>query len=605
MAPPDRKLWKIEVICWVIIVILSGWSFRLMNNEWAKIGGGQRVRMPAVSKQEDLTKGRNLLLKLLDTQYSLGQQSLRLIPRVGTREELEITTDDAKATKIISDATRFDYALRELRVEKLVCKSTSGKTLGTYVTTPNFLGIGVAPDLILLDLIGGTKTRTTSNTNLIENILLLEVERHVSRYLSADPQDPLLIMDRALVNRIRGKDMDQQRRALEKVIAINKIDPQAKQRVALATNLLALLTILSDKQIAPHSANSSEATSIELKTSETARVNELITFIRDNTPKDYFQTYLIAATYDHFGENAKSEAVIAEFSKDRNTSYRMFAILASSALASLLLLLVSYRRKENIWLLPGKGDLIACPVAYGWFKPLLIVFLSASISTLMLVFVFLQCPPLLITGGSTLIAAFDPNRVALLDVADQLAVTLPVIVLTYLFVGMRLPFLEFIRLRLQSYEYTLKNMLSFGRIGFGICWAIANVCMFLSLWFHYPGDKPSTIGIGLIATSAQPTAIALWFFGSAILAPLTEEIIFRGILHSALRRHCGFIPAALLGSLIFALVHQEFTPWWLIHKFLMGYINVYLLEKTGSIVPGIINHVLINTFVVIFLCLCS
>ena len=30
-----------------------------------------------------------------------------------------------------------------------------------------------------------------------------------------------------------------------------------------------------------------------------------------------------------------------------------------------------------------------------------------------------------------------------------------------------------------------------------------------------------------------------------------------------------------------------------------------LLEKTGSIIPGIINHMLLNAFVVLFLCICS
>lgn len=83
--------------------------------------------------------------------------------------------------------------------------------------------------------------------------------------------------------------------------------------------------------------------------------------------------------------------------------------------------------------------------------------------------------------------------------------------------------------------------------------------------------------------------------GSAILivflAPLGEEMVFRGIAYTALRRR-GKWRALTVTSLLFAVAHMQVIHF--IPIFLIGLILAYLFERTGSLKPAIALHVLVN-----------
>ncbi len=88
--------------------------------------------------------------------------------------------------------------------------------------------------------------------------------------------------------------------------------------------------------------------------------------------------------------------------------------------------------------------------------------------------------------------------------------------------------------------------------------------------------------------------------GSAILivflAPLGEEMVFRGIAYTALRRR-GRTRALMVTSLLFAVAHMQvihFAP-----IFFIGLILAYLFERTGSLKPAIALHVLVNLILMI------
>ena len=79
---------------------------------------------------------------------------------------------------------------------------------------------------------------------------------------------------------------------------------------------------------------------------------------------------------------------------------------------------------------------------------------------------------------------------------------------------------------------------------------------------------------------------------AAVVAPVVEEIYFRGWVFRALRERYGAPPAYLGSSLLFALVHlnvQALVPILAIALFL-----AYVYQRTGSIVPGIIAHAFNN-----------
>jgi CAAX protease family protein len=85
----------------------------------------------------------------------------------------------------------------------------------------------------------------------------------------------------------------------------------------------------------------------------------------------------------------------------------------------------------------------------------------------------------------------------------------------------------------------------------------------------------------------------VWFFiVGAILAPLVEEIFFRGFLFQGFRARYGWIPGLLLSSGIFGLAHLD--PVALIPTFILGCLLAYLYQRSNSIWPGVIMHMLVN-----------
>ncbi|MBN1306049.1 MAG: CPBP family intramembrane metalloprotease [Anaerolineales bacterium] len=80
---------------------------------------------------------------------------------------------------------------------------------------------------------------------------------------------------------------------------------------------------------------------------------------------------------------------------------------------------------------------------------------------------------------------------------------------------------------------------------------------------------------------------------SIVLAPLVEEIFFRGFIYSSLRKKFNWIAAGAISSGIFALFHL--MPVVFIPTFVLGFVFSYLYERTHSLWPGILLHLLVNT----------
>lgn len=78
-----------------------------------------------------------------------------------------------------------------------------------------------------------------------------------------------------------------------------------------------------------------------------------------------------------------------------------------------------------------------------------------------------------------------------------------------------------------------------------------------------------------------------------ILAPVLEEIFFRGIICGILKRFIPFFIANLIQALCFAIYHGNLVQG--IYAFLLGLFIGLLLYLTGSIVYTIAFHIGINT----------
>lgn len=89
----------------------------------------------------------------------------------------------------------------------------------------------------------------------------------------------------------------------------------------------------------------------------------------------------------------------------------------------------------------------------------------------------------------------------------------------------------------------------------------------------------------------------LWFLVFStllvvILGPIVEEVFFRGFAYGALKKRWGKQFAMILTAAVFAGLHTNLFGFLPIMA--LGYLLVYMYEKTGSLIPSIAIHILHN-----------
>ena len=81
-----------------------------------------------------------------------------------------------------------------------------------------------------------------------------------------------------------------------------------------------------------------------------------------------------------------------------------------------------------------------------------------------------------------------------------------------------------------------------------------------------------------------------------VIAPVFEELAFRGLLFGVLRRRFQWMPAAAISAGIFALAHG-YGLIGFISVFWSGLLWAWIYERTGSLLPGMIAHAVNNLLV--------
>jgi membrane protease YdiL (CAAX protease family) len=81
-----------------------------------------------------------------------------------------------------------------------------------------------------------------------------------------------------------------------------------------------------------------------------------------------------------------------------------------------------------------------------------------------------------------------------------------------------------------------------------------------------------------------------------IVAPLTEEVMFRGLMLRAFLQRFRGGSAFLLSSLLFGAVHLN--PWQFVSAFALGLMFAWWYARTRSLVPCLLGHALANAMVV-------
>ena len=122
-------------------------------------------------------------------------------------------------------------------------------------------------------------------------------------------------------------------------------------------------------------------------------------------------------------------------------------------------------------------------------------------------------------------------------------------------------------------------------------------------WFN--AEQVQDVGFSLYVTGFDRLVA---FITLVVVAPIAEEIIFRGWLYGRLRekfskeysRMFSIILSILLTSLLFGLVHMQWNVG--VNVFAMSVVMCVLREITGTIYAGILLHMLKNgvAFLILF-----
>lgn len=135
-------------------------------------------------------------------------------------------------------------------------------------------------------------------------------------------------------------------------------------------------------------------------------------------------------------------------------------------------------------------------------------------------------------------------------------------------------------------------------VGF-IVFMIVAVILVAILQSIFPGinwNESQDVGFSNLISSSD---FILAFISLVVVAPVAEELIFRGWLYGKLRAKIPAIPAMLVVSILFGIVHGQWNVG--VTVFVMSIAMCTLREITGTIWGGILIHILKNGIAFYFL----
>ncbi len=103
----------------------------------------------------------------------------------------------------------------------------------------------------------------------------------------------------------------------------------------------------------------------------------------------------------------------------------------------------------------------------------------------------------------------------------------------------------------------------------------------------------------LMRLQTQGIGFVLTLIAAAVVAPIAEEIFFRGFMYGGLRKRIGVVAAMLVSTIFFTALHltvELFVP-----IFFLGLFLAWLYEYTGSLYPGMLLHAANNAISLILL----
>ena len=117
----------------------------------------------------------------------------------------------------------------------------------------------------------------------------------------------------------------------------------------------------------------------------------------------------------------------------------------------------------------------------------------------------------------------------------------------------------------------------------------------IARWFHIE-PTPQAVVVMLLQESRPRLLFALMGL-VAVVGPVAEEILFRGVTYGALRRRWGVGWAVVSSAALFAALHTD--PIALVPIFVLGLLLAGLYERTGSLIPSMTVHIVHNSVMLV------
>ncbi|MBU8902411.1 MAG: CPBP family intramembrane metalloprotease [Victivallales bacterium] len=208
-----------------------------------------------------------------------------------------------------------------------------------------------------------------------------------------------------------------------------------------------------------------------------------------------------------------------------------------------------------------------------------------AISLSLIILVFLYIP---IIFGLFGIKQINP----LVMVLMPSLIMLPTLCISMYYAGKPGSLLHKFKLRKLHYSHVLISLVS------AVLWLIVtgNIMRIYHKLLSLNGIKLDPPEIEKILQTSDSASLFLICFGVIVLAPISEELIFRRFIFGFLAPRYGFIVALLLTSAAFALVH--FSLYSLPALFLLGIAFQLIYLKFGSLYPAILMHAFSNAIAV-------
>jgi len=147
---------------------------------------------------------------------------------------------------------------------------------------------------------------------------------------------------------------------------------------------------------------------------------------------------------------------------------------------------------------------------------------------------------------------------------------------------------------LHAWQFGLRPTRFWSAIGWSAL-AMVGFFVFAILWAALVNDPEQSTAEDLGAGESQLALVAAGVM-FVIIAPVAEELFFRGFFYGSLRTRLPVIWAALISGIVFGAIHAPTGASAVPALIVLGVVFCLVREKTGSLYPCIAMHAFNNAF---------